>query len=281
LGITESDEPRDQETSRQIERLRALDILLAEDSLPNQKLAVGLLAKYGHRVTVVNNGVEAVAALDAGAFDVVLMDVQMPEMDGLEATRTIRRKEAQSSRHVPIVAMTAHAMKGDREQCLEAGMDDYVSKPIRLDALFAALGRVAPAVPENPAADPPQEPASKPAGEVDWPAALRTAQNDPALLKAVAQAFLEECPVLLEQLDAALCEGDADVVRRASHTLKGSMRTFSPNGTTYHLAARLERLGADKQLDDGRAVRDDLKRKLEQVAGEVRHFISSGAIPGS
>ncbi|MHB8901659.1 MAG: hybrid sensor histidine kinase/response regulator [Thermoguttaceae bacterium] len=119
--------------------LTPLRILLAEDSLVNQKLAVGLLTKYGHSVTVAANGKEAIVALASHAFDLVLMDVEMPEMDGLEATAVIRVKEKQTGEHVPIIAMTAHAMKGDRERCLEAGMDEYISKPIRAQQVFAVL----------------------------------------------------------------------------------------------------------------------------------------------
>jgi CheY-like chemotaxis protein len=122
--------------------LRPLNILLAEDSLVNQRLAVGLLEKYGHSVTVANNGKEAITALASGHFDVVLMDVEMPEMDGYEATAVIRVQQRQSGTHVPIIAMTAHAMKGDREQCLEAGMDDYISKPIRIQQLLDKLESV-------------------------------------------------------------------------------------------------------------------------------------------
>ena len=124
------------------EALPPLHVLLAEDSLVNQKLAIGLMEKHGHSVVVANNGKEAIAALASDQFDVVLMDVEMPEMDGLEATAVIRVKERQTGKHVPIIAMTAHAMKGDRERCLEAGMDDYVSKPIRAQQLFDTLRSV-------------------------------------------------------------------------------------------------------------------------------------------
>ena len=124
--------------------LSPLQILLVEDSLVNQKLAIGLMEKHGHSVDVANNGKEALAALAFGQFDVVLMDVEMPEMDGLEATAVIRERERQTGQHVPIIAMTAHAMKGDRQRCLEAGMDDYVSKPIRAQRLFETLESVLP-----------------------------------------------------------------------------------------------------------------------------------------
>jgi PAS domain S-box-containing protein len=122
--------------------LPPMRVLLAEDSLVNQRLASGLMEKSGHSVVVANNGKEAIAALASQQFDVVLMDVEMPEMDGLEATAVIRVKERQTGEHIPIIAMTAHAMRGDRERCLEAGMDDYVSKPIRAQQLFETLESV-------------------------------------------------------------------------------------------------------------------------------------------
>ena len=121
-----------------------LRILLAEDSYPNQRLAVGLLSKWGHTVEVANNGREAVALLKARDFDLVLMDVQMPEMDGYQATAVIRERELHTGEHMPVVAMTAHAMKGDREECLAAGMDDYLSKPVRREELQRVLTRFTP-----------------------------------------------------------------------------------------------------------------------------------------
>ena len=122
--------------------LQPLRILLVEDSYFNERFAIALLAKHGHDVEVASNGVEAIACYEGSEYDVILMDVQMPEMDGLEATRRIRELEVSSGNRTPIVAMTAHAMKTDRQKCLDAGMDDYVSKPIDAECLFAAIERV-------------------------------------------------------------------------------------------------------------------------------------------
>jgi CheY-like chemotaxis protein len=119
-------------------------ILLAEDNLTNQKLAERLLTKRGHTVTIANNGKEALALLGARFFDFVLMDVQMPEMDGFETTAAIRAKEKSTGGHIVIIAMTANAMEGDKERCLAAGMDGYVSKPIRVQDLLATMGALAP-----------------------------------------------------------------------------------------------------------------------------------------
>ena len=124
-----------------------LRILLAEDNVVNQVVAARLLEKRGNTVVIVGNGREALAALDGpgfGGFDLILMDVQMPEMDGFEATGIIREREKSSGTHLPIIAMTAHSMKGDEERCLAAGMDGYVSKPIQVEQLYAAIGGITP-----------------------------------------------------------------------------------------------------------------------------------------
>jgi CheY-like chemotaxis protein len=124
---------------RAVAPARAARILVAEDNIVNQRVAAALLTKRGHSVTVVNNGREAIDALARGEFDLVLMDVQMPEMDGFEATAAIRAMERDTGRHVRIVAMTAHAMSGDRDRCLAAGMDDYLSKPIDKRSLYQVV----------------------------------------------------------------------------------------------------------------------------------------------
>jgi CheY-like chemotaxis protein len=150
LGITRPEDYVGERIAPEREtQIRPLRVLLAEDSLVNQKLAIGLLEKHGHTVVLANDGREAIAAHDCQDFDLVLMDVQMPEVDGFEATAAIRMKEKRTGDHIPIVAMTAHAMKGDRERCLDAGMDDYVPKPIRAKQLFDTIEYVLRAAAER------------------------------------------------------------------------------------------------------------------------------------
>jgi two-component system sensor histidine kinase/response regulator len=202
----------------------AKSILLAEDSLINQKLAIGLLERWGHRVTVASNGNEAVRLSGNEEFDLILMDVQMPELDGLDATREIRKREEKSGIHLPIIAMTAHAMKGDRELCLAAGMDGYLMKPIRAEQLFRQI--------EDATDDRlPAEPREKNQvdqinGLVNWTVANRAVNGDSELLKQVIAAFLSEGPQLLSTLEHAYAENDGKRFQRAAHTLKSALRTF-------------------------------------------------------
>jgi PAS domain S-box-containing protein len=217
---------------------RSLNVLLAEDNAVNQRLAVRLLEKRGHRATVVGNGREALAALDREPFDAVLVDVQMPEMDGLEATAAIRERERVTGAHIPVIAMTAHAMKGDREHCLAAGMDAYVSKPLNAEELFAALEGRAPAAITTP---PP--PSASPA--FDRAKALKRAGGDEELLAELAGLFLDECPKLLGRIHSAISGRDAARLRMAAHALKGSVTTFEA-GAAHEAAWRLEQVGRDE-----------------------------------
>jgi signal transduction histidine kinase/DNA-binding response OmpR family regulator len=220
-------------------RIRPLRVLLAEDSLVNQKLAVALLEEQGHQVTLAQNGRDAVAAAESQRFDLVLMDVQMPEMDGLEATARIRAVEKSRGVHVPILAMTAHALQGDRERCLAAGMDGYVAKPIRRRELFDAIASlVAGAAVRQP---PPGEP-------VDWNQALQTVQGDPQLLRSLAQAALDEIPCLSLSIRQSAGNNDAAGVRLNAHTLKGSLQYFGAAHAIDSLA-QLESMAQKGQLD--------------------------------
>ncbi len=208
-----------------------LHILLAEDNATNQKLALRLLARMGYQADVASTGVEVLDALERTPYDVILMDVQMPEMDGLEATRQIHeRMHDRPAEHPYIVAMTANAMQGDREACLAAGMDDYVSKPIRVETLVDALVRAAEALPMRRETAPAvtQGAGSGPlvldAGAL---AGLRDlVGDDPAFLRELVDTALEDAPALLAEMRRALDTADAPTLRRAAHTLKSTSAQF-------------------------------------------------------
>jgi len=193
---------------------KRLRVLLAEDNAVNRQLALRLLEKLGHGADVAVDGLEALEALRRRPYDVVLMDVEMPEMDGLEAARRIHR-EWHAHERPRIVAMTANAMQGDREICLAAGMDDYVSKPVRLDELAAALRRCAPRSADDE-------------GVLDHEALehLRARVGDGEFVAELVDTFLRDAPALLETLRGALENADAQELRRAAHTLKSNGRMF-------------------------------------------------------
>jgi CheY-like chemotaxis protein len=248
-------------------------VLVAEDGIVNQKLVRELLVKQGHDVRIVANGGDAVAAWQAARPDIVLMDVQMPGMDGLAATSRIRELERQLQQQpTPIVAMTAHAMKGDRERCLEAGMDQYVSKPLRSQQLFqtmaAALGI---AESEGPSPTPTNPPNASPSiqGLVDWQDALLAVNGDRATLASVSEAFISEAPKLSRQLRETLEANDAAGFRRAAHTLKSSLRFFGAHDAA-ELAWQLEVLGKDGDLEAAARQIDLLIAAVESVSQAVR-----------
>ena len=252
---------------------RSLRILLAEDNLMNQKLATGLLAKFGHAVRIANNGEEAVAAYVADRFDVVLMDVQMPLMDGFAATGAIREYEKLTGLRTPIVAMTAHAMKGDRERCLDAGMDDYLAKPIRSKLLAAVLEQVssgsclAAAQPTTAALD-----IEVAECLVDWKSALEGVDGDRDLLKSVIEVFLEESVRLMLELQTAVSASDFGRIRHAGHSLKGALLGAGAVPTA-ELAQVLEMMGAQGLMDSPNERLSELERQLAQVQNECRVFM--------
>ncbi len=234
-----------------------LRILVAEDNPVNQLVARTVLEKQGHEVVLARNGVEAVREARAQSFDVVLMDVQMPEMDGLAATRAIRQAENGTGGHVPILGVTAHAMKGDRERCLAAGMDGYVPKPIRPGPLFAAIhAALARGVVPVPAAP---EPAA--AVVLDERELLDLVAGDRALLRELADLFLVEGPRRLAQLRAALEAGDLASVQYVAHSLKGSAGSLCGRSAA-DAALRLEEIALEGDAAGTR-------RAYEAVEGEV------------
>jgi CheY-like chemotaxis protein/HPt (histidine-containing phosphotransfer) domain-containing protein len=213
------------------ERKQRVKILLAEDNPTNQEVALSLLAKFGYRADAVASGAEAIEALQKTAYDLVLMDVQMPEMDGISATRAIRKGPLGIlNQKVPIIAMTAHALKGDREKCIEAGMDDYISKPIQIKELFAVLEKWLSR--EEPAGDVQAGDAAQeaPAPEAPAPALpvfdreglLLRLGGDEDILSRVLEVFIKDAARIITTLQESLPGGDRDLIHRLAHTLKGA-----------------------------------------------------------
>ena len=252
-------------------QLTPLRVLIAEDSLANQRLAVGMLEKDAHSVTVTSTGVEAVAAFSAEPFDVVLMDLQMPEMDGFDALNAIRQREhATGAPPTPIVALTARATRRDEERCLAAGFDGYLTKPFRSRQLIEAIAASLSSEPTQRG-----ESASASVGDVDldWEGALATVDGDRELLGKVVQGFLGQQPSLITELRVALRTPDLSVVQRVAHTIGGSLRLFE-GSRVVERAAQLEELcraGASDRVDDAWGA---LELELETVVSELQRFVN-------
>jgi two-component system, sensor histidine kinase and response regulator len=267
------------------EQHRPMQVLLAEDNVVNQKLAVTLLEKRGHTVQVATNGLEAVAAAESRSFDIVLMDVQMPQMDGFEAVSIIRQREGASDRHTPIVAMTAHAMAGDRERCLEAGMDGYIPKPIQAQSfvdtveefcghLQIANGSSKAAVGFSPASGTGAISQAASGSVIDRGLLQERIGDDPGLLHELAQIFLEESPKLREQIHAAVACKNALQLRNAAHALKGSVGNFGATAA-YEASARLEAIGQSETFADAAEASDALDTEMEALNSELLAIASA------
>jgi CheY-like chemotaxis protein len=278
---------------------RPLRLLLAEDNVINQKLMLRLLEKAGHNATVVRSGRAALEALAKEPFDMVLMDVQMPEMDGFEATAAIRAGERTTGEHIPLVAITAHAMRGDRERCLQAGFDGYVSKPIHFEDLFDTIDELAPSAAARAAraaraeaarkshaeapvssatgGDPPVSSVSDPSPSFAEDIALERTGGDRKLLEEIIGVFLAEIPTWMRELAAALRRGDAVEVHRIAHTVKGAVDSCGAS-RAYDAAMVLERMGRGGDFDDAMAVYATLEREIERALPELAAF-AAGSKP--
>jgi signal transduction histidine kinase/DNA-binding response OmpR family regulator/HPt (histidine-containing phosphotransfer) domain-containing protein len=239
-------------------------VLLAEDHIVNQRVAVALLQKRGHQVTVVVNGREALEAVRRERFDVVLMDLQMPGMDGIEATAAIREHEATAGGHVRIVAMTAHVMSGDRDRCLAAGMDGYMSKPINQTVLFEV-------VEQGAEGDLPVAPVA-----LDTAGLLARIGGDTDLMREVVRLFLEDCPLRLSAIRAAITAGDAGALRAAAHALRGAAGTLSARGVV-DAALVMERMGAENQLGAAEAAWKRLNAEAAHLAAALQAMDGAAA----
>ncbi len=270
-------------------------LLLAEDNTINQKVAVGIVRKLGLRIDTVGNGKEALDALESHPYDLVLMDLQMPEMDGLEATREIRRREqakaaAEHGKQVPtshtpparlpIIAITAYAMAGDHERCIAAGMDDYVTKPIRAAVLAEVLAKWLAQTSTNSDADlsPPREPSSsapkteettrEKAPVFDADVLAERTMDDPSLFAEVIQDFIEDTPAQVQALEEHLSAGELERAARQAHTLKGTagnMAAFPLHHSAYELekaAKSGDQDAADKSMQ---ALRSAVKEAVEAM----------------
>ncbi len=249
---------RQQQQPESTDQRSTLRVLLAEDNPINQRVALHLMEKQHYKTTVVNNGREALAALECEHYDLVLMDIQMPEMDGFEATRSIRAAEGTSGRHLPIIAMTAHAMKGDRERCLEAGMDDYVAKPIQSQDLLRAIQNVIGQTGTKHEAAV-AEPAPK--NLIDRAAVLAGVDGDEALLQEIVSMFLEYTPQRRDDIRTAVQTSDFAGLRRTTHALKGTIG-YLDAGPVSDAIHQLDQL----------AVSADAQRLPEALADFERHL---------
>jgi CheY-like chemotaxis protein len=242
-------------------------VLVVEDNVVNQKVAVRLLEKLGCRVDVVANGREAVNALAQLAYDVVLMDCQMPEMDGFAATAAIRQREASTGQHAPIIAVTANAMQGDRERCLAAGMDGYLAKPVKADELYAAIAQFGPrdeASPEDLLAPP-----------LDLARALERVDGERELLDDLMAVLLTESPGQLAMLRTAFHQSDARGLERVAHSLKGALSAVGAT-PAQNLAQRLEALGRADQIARALSLVQSLETEMARPAAFWAHTNATG-----
>ena len=274
-------------TTGQVEELEPqlppLKILLAEDNLVNQKLATAILSQRGHQVEIASNGAEAIELAKQGDFDLILMDIQMPDVDGIEATTAIRVSEQEGSKRTLIIALTAHAGESDRKRCLAAGMDGYVTKPIRpfeltleIKRLFesesqdhqnnAVLAQSTPQV-----SDLVQEfstQGSEDGPEIDWREALHQTGNDPGLFKDLVDIFTEESPSVFAEIEKAMDKQNMRRVQEMAHHLKGSFRVFACR-KALDIAQSLEDLEPD---EPGDSLLDDLRQEYHKVFAELQRF---------
>jgi two-component system, sensor histidine kinase and response regulator len=248
---------------------RALRILVAEDNAVNQQVAVGMIERAGHTARVANNGREALALLQTEAFDVVLMDVQMPELDGFETTAAIRERERSTGTHVPIVAVTAHTMKGDADRCLAAGMDAYVAKPLRSQELLAAIRGLVSTVVSPPRPATRDRPAR---GVVDKSLLMERVGGDRQALAKLARLFLADLPKLLGKVRRAAQRADAHALQAAAHALKGAVSNFAAPAAV-DAALRLQKMGEAGDLTGAPRACGTLERELGRVAAALQKLI--------
>ncbi|KAA5542773.1 response regulator [Roseiconus nitratireducens] len=295
MHIRESGEPRKRNSLPSCPHLR---VLVAEDGLANQQVAIGMLEAAGHSAVVVSDGRQAVAAWKEEPFDLILMDMHMPIMDGLEASEAIRNHERTTGGHIPIVALTAAAMKEDAEACLKAGMDAYLAKPIHHPDLQETMARFAPeksvlegleATRSTPDTGSPPDVTEEPSPESDSEADPPTRSSDiidlgaaasriPHGLRGVrqlAKVFVNECTDMIAALHESVSQTDGPAIRRTAHTLKGSANLFSAK-RVHDAAEELETAARNEQLDNSQSLLERLETEVEMMLDELNRFMESG-----
>jgi PAS domain S-box-containing protein len=254
-----------------------LRVLLAEDNFTNQQVALGILRKFGVSADAVANGAEALKSLETIPYDLVLMDVQMPEMDGYETTSRIRDRESAVLNHeIPVIAMTAHAMTGDREKCLKAGMSDYVSKPVSFESLAMVLENwlPKPLIPEiKGGAKVKGRPVEDPEGEVStvWEKkkVLERLMGDEDLARTIMQGFMEDITLQIQKLERFIRSNDSQSAERQAHTIKGAAANVG--GVLLQNIARIVETNCNTgNLDGAWGNLAELKKQFEMLADEIR-----------
>ena len=263
-----------------VEPLRQLKILLAEDNKVNQTFAVRSLEKQGHTVSVVENGKDVLKSFESGEYDLILMDIQMPDMSGYEATRQIREQEKTSGEHIPIIALTARAMKGDREKCIAAGMDDYLSKPIRTNKLYDTINKFSAdqimTDGRNDTQSQPKPKESKTKSDMetafDRVALMELVEGDQTMLKEMLKVFLEQAPDYLSDIHKAIAAKDGKALQQKSHALKGVVATLQAQ-PSFKLAKKLEETGEANNLDDAPELFAELKQQMDRLTAAFHELM--------
>ena len=249
-----------------------LKILLVEDNYVNQQLARMLLEETGNTISIVENGKLAVEAWREGAFDLILMDIQMPIMDGFEAAAEIRKIEGDCDNPIPIIAMTAHAMRGDRERCIDAGMNDYVAKPIEVEDLYRAIRDAAnlDLRLEEKSSDEESSPG------IDWPKALNHLGGNEDMLRHLAGIFAEDCERMLTELHSAIAKGDAEAIGRTAHSIKGSVTYFGMDDVRQW-AEMIEKESSENDISQTPQVGNLIEQRLRATLPEIRKYAENDA----
>jgi CheY-like chemotaxis protein/HPt (histidine-containing phosphotransfer) domain-containing protein len=257
------------------EARRRLRILVVEDNVMNQRVAQAMLEKRGHTVIIASNGREGIDTLEKEELDLVLMDVQMPEMDGFEATRLIRERQGATGEYIPIVAMTAHAMKGDRDKCLAAGMDDYISKPIRDADLFSVIEKFAGTQEKKMQVKPlhrKDDTDPKAQSVFDLSEAMKSVDGDKALFGEIANLFFESAAENMSKIREGIVNSDASAVETAAHSIKGSVSNFGAK-RAFEAAYRLECMGRQGELKDAENAESELEKEIEALENAMKYAL--------